>query len=916
VMVEAGIVADTSSDLVTQAHAAHAAGLCVLPPKEDGSKQPDAASWTPYQRDRSTREEIERWYANGHRTGIGLVCGAVSGQVELFEFDDPEIYHRFLSAAQNAGLTDLVSRITQGWSDATPAGGIHWYYRLADADPKTTALARRPATDAQGRSRPLPLIETKGEGGYVITAPSHGTVHPSGRPYHRLAGGPTTIATITAAERDALWSLARHFDEVPKTEFLPNRSAGQASNDRWLVRPGDDYNDRMTWEEILTSHDWEPVRQQGEETLWRRPDGYPGGWGASTNHQGLDRLYVWTTATPFDPDRSYAKFAAYTTLEHGGDFPTAARALAEAGYGKRRLEEASSDADPSATADAAQGAMTRPKDPTHATLLVELATTEGMELFHDEAGEPYASIPVDGHLETWPLRSKVLRQHLARLFFLRRGRAPGSQALQDALQVLDGEARFAGDERPVAVRLADHEAVLSLDLGDRAWRVIAISATGWTIRRPEECSVRFRRPRGQLPLPDPIRGGRLDALGTLLNLGSEEDLVLVTGWLLGCLFPRGPRPILQLLGEQGSAKSTQARLLRSFIDPNVVPLRTQPRDEGDLLIAAIHGAVVALDNLSELPRWLSDALCRLATGGGLSKRELYTDAEEILLDARRPVLLTAIGEVATASDLLDRCLTVVLPPIPSEQRRTEAEVEALAAAARPAILGALLDAAVVGLRNLPTIHMERRPRMADFATWVEAAAPALGWEPGTFLDALEANRRTTDAVAIEALPIGPALLAFMGERDAWQGTATALLTELDAQVSDETRRDREWPKRANRLATQLRRLAPNLRATGLWVGWGREGGSGQRLVILTKNSEVWQRHGRHDCHGTGERSSQPSSPDRHGIVTTGSDRRLAPAPSDDGDGCDDAQPALFQPGLPSNETPDEDQQLAYEEIEL
>lgn len=913
-------------DPLTQALVAHAAGCCVLPPKQDGSKQPDAVSWTRYQRTRSTREEIERWYADGHRTGLGIVCGTVSGNLELFEFDDPEIHTQFLAVAEEAGLGHLVDRVATGWSDATPSGGIHWYYRLLDAKPRTTALARRPGTDAAGRPRPLPLIETKGEGGYVIAAPSHGSVHPSGRPYRRLAGGPTTIATITAAERDALWSLARRFDEVPKPELAPTRSSRSSGDDHWLVRPGDDYNERADWEEILTPRGWQPVRQQAEETLWRRPDGYPGGWGASTNYGGLDRLYVWTTATPFDPDRSYDKFAAYTTLEHGGDFPAAARALVEAGYGVRRAEvaaEANPSSDTAAEDEAPSAPAPRAKEATHATLLVELAAAEGMELFHDEAGEPYASVPVAGHLETWPLRSKVLRQHLARRFFLRRGRAPGSQALQDALQVLDGEARFAGLEHPVAVRLADHDGILSLDLGDRAWRVITISTTGWEILRPEECPVRFRRPRGQLPLPDPIPGGRLAALGTLLNLGSDEDLVLVIGWLLGCLFPRGPRPILQLLGEQGSAKSTQARLLRSFIDPNVVPLRTQPRDEGDLLIAAIHGAVVALDNLSELPRWLSDALCRLATGGGLSKRELYTDAEEILLDARRPVLLTAIGEVATASDLLDRCLTVVLPPIPPEQRRTEAEVEALAAQARPAILGALLDAAVVGLRNLPTMQLARRPRMADFATWVEAASPALGWEPGTFLDALEANRRTIDAVAIEALPIGPALLAFMEERNEWQGTATALLKELDAQVSDETRRDREWPKRANRLATQLRRLAPNLRATGVWVGWGREGGSGQRLVILTKNREVWPRHRRHDCHTSSERddpspdaSSQRSSHHRHGIVTDCRDRRLPLVSGDDGDGCDDAQPPLFQPGLPSNETPDEDQQLAYEEIEL
>jgi len=286
-----------------------------------------------------------------------------------------------------------------------------------------------------------------------------------------------------------------------------------------------------------------------------------------------------------------------------------------------------------------------------------------------------------------------------------------------------------------------------------------------------------------LALPEPLRGGRLDLLRQLLNVAEDDDALLLVGWLMGCLYPRGPRAVLQLLGEQGSAKSTVARLLRSLVDPNLVPLRTQPRDEGDLLIAAANGSLVALDNLSEIPRWLSDALCRLATGGGLSKRELYTDAEEILLDAKRPVLLTAIAEVATAGDLLDRCVTVVLPPIPPEARRTEAEVERLVAIARPAALGALLDAAAAGLAALPTVVLDRRPRLADFATWVEAAAPALGWEPGAFLDALEANRKRADAVAIEALPVGPVLEAFVRERDEeWIGTATELLEALTARV--------------------------------------------------------------------------------------------------------------------------------------
>src|SRR5262249_20593555 len=153
----------------------------------------------------------------------------------------------------------------------------------------------------------------------------------------------------------------------------------------------------------------------------------------------------------------------------------------------------------------------------------------------------------------------------------------------------------------------------------------------------------------------------------------------------------GPYAVLILTGEQGAAKSTMARLLRWLIDPNAAPLRSQPRDGRDLVIAARNSWVLAFDNLSYLPIWLSDCLCRLATGGGFATRELYTDADEVIFDSQRWVILTSIEDVASRGDLLDRAVILRLPAIPEEKRRTEAAFWVAADAARPAILGALLD---------------------------------------------------------------------------------------------------------------------------------------------------------------------------------------------------------------------------------
>lgn len=324
------------SDSVREtAIAAVEAGLCVLPVTTDGAKKPALASWTRYQEVASTLAEVECWFADDEATGLALVTGAVSGNLELFEFDDGDLIDPFLARAAEAGIKEIVERIMAGYREATPDGGQHWLYFLAGGGAKSTPIARRPATDRHGRPIAKPLIETKGEGGYVIIAPSHGGVHETGRPYRLLAGGFGSIATLTAAERDALWALARTFDELPKRPARVPVLREPGDHPGWIVRPGDAFAAQVSWEDILVPHGWEPVRQQGEATLWQRPGGYPGGWGASTNYAGSDLLYVWTTAAPpLDPNQAYGKFAAFTYLNHDGDFRAAAQALVAQGYGE------------------------------------------------------------------------------------------------------------------------------------------------------------------------------------------------------------------------------------------------------------------------------------------------------------------------------------------------------------------------------------------------------------------------------------------------------------------------------------------------------------------------------------------------------------------------------------------------------
>jgi hypothetical protein len=285
--------------------------------------------------------------------------------------------------------------------------------------------------------------------------------------------------------------------------------------------------------------------------------------------------------------------------------------------------------------------------------------------------------------------------------------------------------------------------------------------TRWLAGNPLPAGA-FHCKAGLLPLPLPQPGGSLEQLASLLNLSSQTDFVLVVSWLLAALRPTGPYPVLGISGEQGSAKTVLSKMLRGLVDPNVAPVRALPRDERELFIAADNAHVLAFDNISGLRPWLSDALCRLASGGGFAVRQLYTDQDEVLIDAARPVILNGIEDVITRPDLADRSIFLTLPPVVDDRRQAERELWRQFELARPRILGALFDLVAHGLRILPDIGVDRLPRMADFALWAAACELAL-WRPGTFHRAYEANRRVAIECIIDADPVAACVREIMAQ---------------------------------------------------------------------------------------------------------------------------------------------------------
>jgi len=483
---------------------------------------------------------------------------------------------------------------------------------------------------------------------------------------------------------------------------------------------------------------------------------------------------------------------------------------------------------------AAEGSSTSTpseKKVSQATRLVNLA--DDFELFH-HGDDGYARIQVNGHWEVLPLRSSVFKRSLRQRYFTACGGAPSGQAVQDAVGVLEGSALFQGEERTVHTRIAGYDGRIYLDLCSPDWQVIEVSSSGYKVLR--QSPVMFRRSRAMQALPLPVRDGSIDDLRPFLNLAGDDDWRLVTGWLIAGFRPTGPYSVLTLYGEHGSAKSTTARVLRALIDPNDAPLRTTPRDARDLMITATNGHVVAFDNLSRIEPWLSDAICRLATGGGLSTRTLYTDAEEYIFEAQRPVLINGIDDLATRADLLDRSLVVSLPRIADENRRSEHDFWRDFEQTKPSILGALLAVVAAALHNLPETKLPELPRMADFALWVSAAEPAFGWKEGSFMAAYTGNRADANDTALEASPIVTPLRALLEHKDTWEGTPTELLAALEEHASEKVKEGRSWPRSPRALSSALNRIAPNLRASGIAIERDRRH-HGRKITITHEKSQ-------------------------------------------------------------------------------
>ncbi|MCY4039493.1 MAG: hypothetical protein OXF09_08535 [Hyphomicrobiales bacterium] len=468
-------------------------------------------------------------------------------------------------------------------------------------------------------------------------------------------------------------------------------------------------------------------------------------------------------------------------------------------------------------------------EPNHKDIL--LSFTKNCEFFHWE-DEAYADIHQGDRRITYNVKGKRFENWLRKHFYDVTQDAPDPKFLQKVLDTVKAKGIFGGPEREVFLRVAPVDEKIYIDLGGDDWSAIEVDKSGW--RPSKKPPVRFRRPASMRALPSPKRGGNINDLKPFLNVKSHDDFVLIVTWLLVCLSGREPFPVLVLMGEQGTAKSTTSRLLRSLVDPKKAAIGSMPQGDRDLYISTKNSYVLAFDNVSHIKSQLSDSLSSLATGGSFATRKLRTDDDEILFEATRPILANGIGDIVKGPDLAERALFIRFQPIPKNQRRTKRSFWKDFEEKRSSIFGALLDVLVVGLNNVDKINPPCLERMAEFSEFGLACEPAL-WEEGTFWRAHERNRNDSIETVIDADPVSHAVRLLMKNRSEWSGTATELLKEFTKDMDDSTIKIQGFPTTARVLSERLGRAVTFLREMNIDVKFIKRGGNRIIHIMVANN---------------------------------------------------------------------------------
>ncbi|MFL6421685.1 MAG: hypothetical protein ACJ71P_20080 [Nitrososphaeraceae archaeon] len=484
-----------------------------------------------------------------------------------------------------------------------------------------------------------------------------------------------------------------------------------------------------------------------------------------------------------------------------------------------------------------------------AQVALRLADEYCSALFMDQFGTPYAAVRIGEHIETLPLKSSRFKNWLCHIYYNSENNVLNSEALSNVINVLKAKAEFDGNSKSLGIRVTTNVNELSFsiyyDLTNKDWQVIKITKDGWSV---EDAPVIFKRYSNQQPQVYPCKSKEyppdiFDRFMKLINVKGEDNQLLLKCYIISLFYPEIPKPILMLHGEQGSAKSTLQELIRMLVDPSNIRTLTFPRDISELVQKLSHNYIAYFDNVSLIPEWISNQLCRAVTGSGFSKRELYTDDDDIIYNFKRCIGFNGINLGATKADLLDRGIIIELERIPREKERRLEEIWTEFDSVKPELLGYIFDILVRALQVKSSggiaDQINGLPRMADFAEIGEIISRCMGYDNNKFLDAYYRNIDLQVEEAIASNPVANAIIKFMEELEnktrgyvtikedcnsnwyslLWTGTATELLAGLEetAVRLKINIHNKSWPKAPNSLSRRINEIKTNLREIGIMM---------------------------------------------------------------------------------------------------
>jgi hypothetical protein len=817
-----------------------------LIPIASKDKKPSIQSWELNKITRADQKQIEQWFSNSNSNNIAIVTGSISAII-AFDIDGhsaKEYFYRTVEGLNDDSLKDIIQKTTHvrtGSGNTNIIVGFNPQDFQLDEEIRNTVLW-------YSNHEKHNEIRLKGEGGYIVAPPS---IHPNGNRYELINGNSPSILNKEQLKK-LIAALSNGHKGKQSPLSIGNKSTHYQLNDEAvtnvvsILKPYYKYGERNDF--VLYLSGW--LRKRGVEieyakkviALLSEEDEE-----RQDRIRTLEETYVKDNLTHI---KGYSGLLVLLT-EQLQDEQKAYDIL-------KRMEKISPGKDEKDE-----------KDEKEDTL--QLVNKNCSEFFLDQYGLPYAAVRLSGHVETMSINGKRFRNWVCKTKYDATKALLSSETLTSVLNILKAKAEFENHTRNLHLRVAESDTepyVIYYDLTNSKWEVVKITADGWSV---EKSPILFRRYINQRTQPYPsvqYPSDIFDKFLKLLNVKDEDNKLILKCYIISLFIPEIPKPILMLHGEQGSAKSTLQEMIKLLVDYSIVRTLSFPRDINELIQKLHHNYIAYFDNISVIPGWISDELCRAVTGSGFTKRQLYTDDDDIIYNFKRCIGFNGINLGATKADLLDRGLIIHLERIPKEKVRKLEDLWQDFDNKKSQLLGYILDVLVKVLqvkKSQGEIELQGRPRMADFAEIAEIISRCMGYPENKFLDAYYKNIGLQTEEALEANPVGMTVRMFMDSKmkvlcrgcynsssilefvknemeiTRWyRGAFSGLLKDLEivAQRLNINTRSKQWPKSPNYLSRRLNEVKTNLREVGVTIEGFTDACRNTRLVEICKVSYI------------------------------------------------------------------------------